>query len=270
MRTFRGLVQACHPGPTALVTAFATSAGAASGLTATSTATLGVAVLLGQLSVGWSNDWWDARDDLSARRPEKPVVQGLVTATLLRRSAFAALALCVPASLALGWRGGLAHLAAVASAWSYNLWLKTTLLSWAPFALSFGLLPWFVSLPATGHPHPEAAVVAASALFGVAAHLTNGVKDMDADALTGVSGLPQRLGVTWATVLSASCIAVAVAVMATARPSLLTAGLGALAVLLALTAVRRALAGGADRLFELSMAAAAPVVVAVVLTGGVR
>lgn len=270
MRAVRGLVEACHPGPTALVTAFATTAGAASGLSGARTATLGVAVLLGQLSVGWSNDWWDARDDVSAARPEKPVVQGLVTAALLRRCAFTALALCVPASLALGWRGGVAHLVAVGSAWSYNLRLKTTVLSWAPFALSFGLLPWFVSLPAPGHPHPEAAVVVGSALFGVAAHLTNGVKDMDADALTGVRGLPQRLGVLRATALSGACIAVAVAVMATARPSPLTGGLGALALLLALVAVRRAASGQAARLFELSMAAAAPVVLAVVLTGGVR
>lgn len=270
MRALRGLVTACHPGPTALVTMFATAAGAASGLTAVSTATLGVAVLLGQLSVGWSNDWWDARDDLTARRPEKPVVAGLVSAPLLRRAAFTALALCVPASLALGWRAGLAHLVAVASAWSYNLALKPTALSWAPFAVSFGLLPWFVSLPARGHPRPEAAVVVASALFGVAAHLTNGVKDMEADALTGVSGLPQRLGVLRSTVLSGAAIAVAVAVLATARPSWLTAALGTGAVLLALVAVRRAWTGRAERLFELSMAAAAPVVVAVVLTGGVR
>lgn len=270
MSALRGLVEACHPGPTALVTAFATSAGAASGLTGARTATLGAAVLLGQLSVGWSNDWWDARADLAAARPEKPVVRGLVTAALLQRCAFTALLLCVPVSLGLGWRGGLAHLVAVASAWFYNLRLKTTVLSWAPFALSFGLVPWFVALSAPSHPRPAAAVVVASALFGVAAHLTNGVKDMDADALTGVRGLPQRLGVLRATVLSAGCVAASVGALLIARPSPLSALLGAAALLLAAVAVRRAAGGTAHRLFELSMAAAAPVVVAVVVTGGVR
>lgn len=270
MRALRGLVEACHPGPTALVTVFATAAAAASGVSGAVTATLATAVLLGQLSIGWCNDWWDARDDLSTSRPEKPVVQGLVTSGLLKRCAFVALLICVPVSLALGWRGGSAHLAAVASAWSYNLRLKTTLLSWVPFALSFGLLPWFVALSAAGHPHPAASVVVASSLFGVGAHLTNGVKDIEADALTGVRGLPQRLGVLRATTTSAACVAAAVGVLVVARPSLVSALLGAAALLLAAVAVRRAAGGSARRLFELSMAAAAPVVVAVVVTGGVR
>jgi hypothetical protein len=93
---------------------------------------------------------------------------------------------------------------------------------------------------------------------------------MGADEITGVRGLPQRLGVARATALSAAAVAVAVLTLGLARPRLATVLLGAVAVVLASAAVLRARTGRADRLFELSMAAAAPVVVAVVITGGVR
>ncbi len=38
------------------------------------------AVLTGQLSIGWSNDWLDAYRDAAVRRFDKPVVSGAVTA----------------------------------------------------------------------------------------------------------------------------------------------------------------------------------------------
>jgi 4-hydroxybenzoate polyprenyltransferase len=117
---------------------------------------------------------------------------------------------------------------------------------------------------------PGPAVIAASALVGVAAHLTNGVKDLDADAVTGIRGLPQRLGLRNATLLSAACVLAAVAVLGLARPGWATGGMGLLAVALAGLAAVLALHGRSARLFELSMAAAAPVVIAVVMTGGVR
>jgi len=270
VRALRGLIEAAHAGPTVLVTAFAAATAAASGLGAAPTATVGFAVLLGQLSIGWSNDWWDARDDLSTARADKPIVAGLVTERAVRRGAFIAATLCVPVSLALGWRAGLIHLLAVASGWSYNLGLKATLLSWLPYALSFGLLPGVVALALPGHPRPDWSVVAASALVGVAAHLTNGVKDLDADAATGIRGLPQRLGIRVATLLSAACVVDAVAVLVVARTGVAAVALGVLAVALALCAVARALQGRADGLFGLSMAAAAPVVITMVVTGGVR
>ena len=270
MRALRGLVEACHAGPTAMVTAFATSVGAASGLSLARTLLLALAVLLGQLSVGWSNDWWDARDDLRTDRAEKPIVRGLVSARTVGIGAALAASACVPVSLALGWRAGAVHLVAVASAWGYNFLLKPTPLSWLPFALSFGILPAVASLALPDGRWPGPAVIAASALVGVAAHLTNGVKDLDADAVTGIRGLPQRLGLRNATLLSAACVLAAVAVLGLARPGWATGGLGVLAVALAGLAALLALRGRSARLFELSMAAAAPVVIAVVVTGGVR
>ena len=270
MRAVRGLVEACHPGPTALVTAFAAAVAAASGLELARTLLVALAVLLGQLSVGWSNDWRDAVDDVRTSRTEKPIVRGDLTRAGLGKATVVAAVLCVPASLALGVGAGLLHLVAVASAWIYNFVLKPTVLSWLPFAVSFALLPSVVALALPGHPWPDSSVMVVSGLFGVAAHMTNGVKDMAADAVTGIRGLPQRLGVVRATVASALLVVVATAVVAAARPDPAMIPVAGAVAVLASAAVIRAVRGRADHLFELSMAAAVPIVVAIVVTGGVR
>ncbi|TKA04722.1 hypothetical protein FCI23_35190 [Actinacidiphila oryziradicis] len=89
------------------------------------------AVLTGQLSAGWSNDALDALRDNVAGRRGKPVVAGTVRTAEVWAAAFAALALCVPLSLACGPWAGAVHLAGVAAAWGYNLRLKATAWSWA-------------------------------------------------------------------------------------------------------------------------------------------
>ena len=203
MTTIRRLVAACHPGPalavTALATALAVSADARP-------VRVGLAFLAGQLSVGWSNDWIDAERDRAGARADKPVVQGLPVA-VVRTAALLAAAACVPLSLALGWRAGLAHLVAVASAWAYNGALKSTLLSWAPYALSFGLVPNAITL--VRHGWAPWWATAAGALLGVGAHAANVLPDLDADAQTGVRGLPQRLGARGASLAAGVCLVAA-------------------------------------------------------------
>lgn len=190
MPTFSWLVRACHPEPTAAVTVLtATLVGASGG----NPLLAGAAVLSGQLSVGWSNDWVDAARDRAVGREDKPVVQGLPVATV-RTAALVALVTCVPLSLLMGRYAGAAHLVAVASAWAYNAHLKSTLLSFVPYALSFGLLPSVVTLTLPGHPGAPWWATAAGALLGVGAHGANVLPDLDDDRATGVRGLPQRLG----------------------------------------------------------------------------
>ena len=106
----------------------------------------------------------------------------------------AAAAACVPLSLALGRRAGAAHLVAVASALSYNAGLKAGPLSFAPYAVSFGLLPDVVALAAPGGRAAPGWASAAGALLGVGAHLANALPDLEDDLATGVRGLPHRLG----------------------------------------------------------------------------
>ncbi|WP_328917494.1 MULTISPECIES: UbiA family prenyltransferase [unclassified Streptomyces] len=190
----RGLVRACHPEPAVAVTALVTALAAASGQTAAGCVLVALAVLAGQVSVGWSNDLLDLRRDTAAGRTDKPLVAGVPRPRTVRIATGAAVPLCVAASLACGPAAGAAHLAGVAAAWAYNAGLKRTLWSWLPYAVAFGLLPAFVTLGLPARPAPPAWALAAGALLGVGAHITNVLPDIEADLATGVRGLPQRLG----------------------------------------------------------------------------
>lgn len=188
------LALACHPGPVAAVTAIAFALALGSGLGGPRSALVAAAVLAGQLSVGWCNDAYDTRRDALAGRRGKPVADGAVGVRAVWGAAGLALALCVPLSLACGVLAGTVHLAAVAVAWLYNLWLKATALSWLPYVAGFAALPAAVALAQPGGPSPRWWTVTAGALLGFAAHLADTLPDIAADRSAGIRGLPHRLG----------------------------------------------------------------------------
>ena len=216
------LVRACHPEPTAAVTAVATALAVASGR-GWGSAWVAAAFLSGQLSVGWSNDWIDRDRDVRSGRADKPVARGEVPVAVVRRAALTAAALCVPLSLAMGVLAGVVHLVAVAAAWSYNARLKATALSWAPYALAFGLVPSIVVLGLPGRPWAPWWATAAGALLGVGAHLANALPDLDDDLAEGIRGLPHRLGPRASSALAAVLLLAATALLALgpARPGAL-------------------------------------------------
>jgi heme o synthase len=174
-------------------------------------------VLAGQLSVGWMNDYLDRDRDVRVHRADKPVVAGTLAPAVLRTATAVAAVAVVPLSLLSGWLAGSLHLAAVASAWAYNLRLKATALSVLPYAVSFGLLPAFVTAGLPGHPVPGW-LVAAGALLGAGAHFANVLPDIDDDLATGVRGLPHRLGATGSRVAAGTLLAAASVVLAVGPP----------------------------------------------------
>lgn len=188
------LAGACHPLPSVAVTAFGTTLAAAAGNSPATCATVAVAVLAGQLSVGWSNDRIDLDLDRSSGRSDKPLAAGAVTLGAVDRAIAAAVAATVAGSLALGWRAGLLHLVAVAWAWLYNLGLKGTPLSWLPYAVAFGSTPAIATLSLPQPAAPAAWAVGAGALLGAGAHFANALPDLAADRDFGVLGLPHRIG----------------------------------------------------------------------------
>jgi 4-hydroxybenzoate polyprenyltransferase len=192
-RQLVGLALATHLGPTLVVTGATTALAAAAGR-GSGTMWVALAVLAGQCSVGWSNDAIDADRDRRVGRTSKPIVAGLVTERTVALASVAAFVCCIPLSLASGWRAATVHMVAVMAAIAYNLGLKSTILSPLPYAISFGLLPAFVTLglPEGGWPRPI--VMVATSLIGVGAHFINAVADASDDAVTGIKGLPQRLG----------------------------------------------------------------------------
>ena len=170
-------------------------------------------MLVGQLSVGWANDWRDAARDTATGRADKPLVTRPLLVPVVRRAALIALTLSVPLSLLSGPRAALAHLVAVGAAWAYDLGVKATLASPLPYVLAFGLLPAFLTLGLPGAPAPPAWAVLGAALLGLGAHLANVLPDIDDDLATGVRGLPQRLGAPVAAGLAASVLLAALTVL---------------------------------------------------------
>jgi len=188
----RLLLQAAHLGPALAVTVLSALLAVAANLSPGTVLLVAAAVLSGQLSVGWSNDLRDRARDAAVGRRDKPLANGALAVSTVQRSCVLAVAATVVLSLACGLLAGSVHLLCVASAWVYNLWLKGTLASWVPYAVSFGGLPVFVDL--VGGSWAPVEVVAGGALLGVAAHLLNVVPDLADDAATGVRGLPHRIG----------------------------------------------------------------------------
>lgn len=229
------LARACHPEPTAAVTAVATALAVSSGLGARSV-WVAAAFLSGQLSIGWSNDWIDRERDVRTGRTDKPVARGEVPVATVRTAAVTAVALCVPLSLAMGWRPGVAHLVAVAAAWGYNARLKSTALSWLPYALAFGLVPSIVVLGLPGSPWAAWWATVAGALLGVGAHLANALPDIDDDLAEGVRGLPHRLGARTSSGLAAVLLLGATALLALGPGSPGPAEVAVLAAAAAVTA----------------------------------
>ena len=154
-----------------------------------------LAVLCGQLSVGWCNDYVDAKKDSSISRMQKPLVNGTLDRASLRLPISIALVMLLPLSIiAAGWIGGLAHILAVASAQSYNFLFSRTVWSWFPYAVSFSLLPLFISQAASLATWPEPTTIALFVLVGVIAHLVNAIPDIKIDAKAGIGGLAVSLG----------------------------------------------------------------------------
>ncbi|MGI8754027.1 MAG: UbiA family prenyltransferase [Acidimicrobiales bacterium] len=227
------LLEACHPGPSVVVTGVAVALAAAEGRGATGLVAVGGAVLSGQLSVGWHNDWLDAERDRLSARGDKPVARGAIPRRVVGRAAGIAVVAVVPLSLLSGPRAAAAHLTAVALAWAYNARLKATMLSFVPYALAFPLLVAFVSLGLPGAPGPPWWQVVAAALLGTGAHLANAAPDLDDDRATGVQGLPHRLGYRASVLGAATLLVIASGFLAfgAGRPRLLSVGGLALAVL---------------------------------------
>lgn len=205
-RTARHLLGAAHPGPAFAVTVLAGLLALASAMPATRAVLVVLAVLAGQLSIGWSNDIIDAGRDRRVGRLDKPIASGELAERWARLACTIAVLASVPLSLASGWWAGLVQLVLVAAGWAYNLGLKSTIWSWLPYAVAFGALPVFVALAADPDVVPALWVPLAGALLGVGAHLVNVLPDLDDDAATGVRGLPHRIGARWTPMLAVAVL----------------------------------------------------------------
>lgn len=212
------LLRAAHPAPAVAVTVLTALLAAAAGHDLATGLLVTAAVAAGQLGIGWSNDLIDAGRDREVGRVDKPVARGEVAEVVVRRAVAVSLVACVALSLACGVRSGLLHLVVlVGSGWAYNLWLKRTVWSAAPYALAFGCLPAVVTLALPDPAWPPGWMLATGAILGVGAHLLNALPDLADDERTGVHALPHRMGARRVRVL-APFVLLAGSVVATLGP----------------------------------------------------
>jgi 4-hydroxybenzoate polyprenyltransferase len=212
MKKLRGLLKAAHFGPTLIVTTisffFAMHywwEGPAY--------VIAFGVFTGQLIVGWSNDLYDLEDDLKHKRSKKPLVSGLITKQYLQKWLRFMLPFSFVANLLgpLGIKGGLVYMLGIACGVAYNFFFKFSMLSPLPYAIAFAALPSSVAI--SKDINPPLWMLFGGALFGMAAHFINVIKDMDQDQASGIKGLPQRLGKTKSIAAAAVLIALGIAVL---------------------------------------------------------
>jgi 4-hydroxybenzoate polyprenyltransferase len=267
------LLRSSHPGPTVVVTVVALVLGVGVGLPPWPLALMVLVVLLGQLSIGWSNDWLDATRDAAVHRADKPVAAGAVRVGTVRAAAFAAAAASVAVSLLLGPAAAAVNLVCFGMGWLYNLGVKGTPASIVPYLICFGLLPAVATLSLTPPQLPAVWIVAAGALLGAAAHLTNVLPDLEDDRATGIRGLPHMIGARPSGVLAFVALAGAAALVAVGRhaapgPATL-AGL-VVGVAIAIVGVALTLARRPTRLLMRLIMAGAVVDVAMLAVAGLR
>ncbi|HET9061392.1 MAG TPA: UbiA family prenyltransferase [Acidimicrobiales bacterium] len=227
--TARALARACHLEPTVAVSAMSVALAVSTGRSVRGVVAAGLAVLAGQLTVGWHNDWLDAGRDALAGRTAKPIVRGDVHRSTVLKAFTASAIATVALSPLSGWEAGLSHIAAVASALSYNARVKATIISFLPYCISFGLLVAFIALGRHPGQWPAWWAIGGAALMGAGAHFANVVPDIDQDRATGINGLPQRLGARASAVIALALLATSTMVIAAGRNGPPLAGYGALA-----------------------------------------
>jgi 4-hydroxybenzoate polyprenyltransferase len=193
MKRLRGLRQASHFGPTLIVTAIAFGFGTYYWWEGPAYV-IAFTVATGQLIVGWSNDLYDYKDDLAHNRTNKPLVSGLITKQYLQKW----LRFMVPFSFIanllgpLGIKGGLVYMLGVGCGVAYNFYFKFSALSPLPYAIAFAALPSSIAI--SKGITPPLWMLLGGSIFGIAAHFINVIKDMEQDNVSGIEGLPQRLG----------------------------------------------------------------------------
>jgi 4-hydroxybenzoate polyprenyltransferase len=191
------LVLAAHPLQALLIAAGTAFAALLSGRDWREVALVLVTVLLGRATYGWLNDVVDRERDIAVERQSKVLVREWLDRGTLTFATAVAVCFLVPLSIANGTMAGLFHLGSVLAAWLYDTRVKTTFLSFVPWALSFALLVPFLSYGGWGggvHGEaPEWQMVALAAVLGVCVHVLDALPDLVEDHRNGVRSLPLRI-----------------------------------------------------------------------------
>jgi 4-hydroxybenzoate polyprenyltransferase len=259
MRRIVALVRCSHPEPVVVVTALAGALALTAGR-GPGTVWVALAILAGQLFVGWSNDYLDRNRDREAGRRDKPIAGDQIAARTVGVASLVALAAAVPLSLMSGIAAAAVHFVGLASAASYNLGLKRTPLSPLPYAFSFALFPAFVTLGLSPPRWPPVWVFVAALLIGVGGHFAQARPDVARDRAQGALGVPQLTGERGSAVLAACLLGAGAVVIAAGAHSLLP--------LIAIVPLPAVVFARPDAAYRLTLLIAALTVGAFLVNGG--
>ncbi|MCR1784086.1 UbiA family prenyltransferase [Nocardioides carbamazepini] len=192
------LLQAAHA-KQAITTALAMGLVAAiAGRPAREAGVVLVTVLVGQTILGWHNDIVDRQRDEAHGLTGKPIAAGRLDPGTAWYAVIVGFLLLLPLATTTGAKAGAFYGASVVVAMLGNIVLRTGFLSWWSWAVSFALLPAYLSYggwggKAVGSP-PEPAIVVLAALLGIGIHFTRAVWGLVADHEDGWTYLPLKLG----------------------------------------------------------------------------
>jgi 4-hydroxybenzoate polyprenyltransferase len=188
------LALAAHPFQGLAIAAGTAFAAALAGRSLREVGVVFAAVLLGRLTYGWLNDVADRHRDIAVDRQDKPLAREWLDPGSLTFATAVAVCLLVPVSITTGIVSGIVHLLSVVAMWTYNSRVKTTPLSWVPWAVSFGLLPAYLSYGGWGGDYegvpPTWQMTVLAAALGVCVHFLDALPDLVVDNRNKLRSLP--------------------------------------------------------------------------------
>ena len=193
----RALLACTHPRQTLLMAVGIGVAALVAGRPLRESLVAGAAVLVVQAVLGILNDAGDRERDVASGARGNPVAEDRIPSGNATFAATCLAILAIPLALQNGTVAGLALLLTLVSGFLYEKALRRTPLSWLPWAISFGLLPAFLSYggwggQADGDP-PTVVMTVLAALLGVAVHVLLALPDLVDDNADGLRHLPLRL-----------------------------------------------------------------------------
>lgn len=192
------LVQAAHPRQALLTAFFVAAAAAISGRPTREVAVVFATVLVGQVILGWHNDLVDRRRDARHETPGKPLADERLDPGTAWFALTCAVLLVVPLSVTSGVTAGSAYLLSLVVGLLGNVVLRKGFLSWLPWAVSYGLIPAFLSYGGWGGEFegdpPQLLMTGLFAALGVGVHFLRALWGLVADNEDGWTYLPLKLG----------------------------------------------------------------------------
>jgi 4-hydroxybenzoate polyprenyltransferase len=151
-------------------------------------------MLLVQFSISALNEWADADLDRRAGR-RRPIPLGVVSPSV----ALGVAVVCAVGAFLLSVLSDLGAFALLlvgvgtACGWAYDLWLKSTPLSFVPFAIAFPLMPFWIGALASRPLTSLAVLFVGGSPLATAIHLADAIPDRDRDREAGLKTLAVAL-----------------------------------------------------------------------------